>query len=252
MYADHLVPILERPHSRFVIDLDPGAAFAQCSCPLRLFMEIFVCRVCFDLFLERSFLTRFAGAYLSGYHPYKPTVIRLFSTRNVYEVTTNVDKERLQLFASRYGVVAESNSRRRSALIRLAPLNYVAGGELFTHLYQREHFTEDEVRIYIAEIILAIEQLHKKITKCEYPQLGIIYRDIKLENILLDTQGHIILTDFGLSKEFCGGDNRAYSFCGTIEYMAPEVVRSGSQGHDIMHTSQIILNFTPNGQRQTP
>ncbi|OWR42784.1 ribosomal protein S6 kinase alpha-5 [Danaus plexippus plexippus] len=103
-------------------------------------------------------------------------------------------------------------------------LDYVAGGELFTHLYQREHFHENEVRIYIAEIILALEQLHK---------LGIIYRDIKLENILLDAEGHIVLTDFGLSKEFCGGESRAYSFCGTIEYMAPEVVRSGSQGHDI-------------------
>ncbi|XP_049882058.1 ribosomal protein S6 kinase alpha-5-like isoform X2 [Pectinophora gossypiella] len=103
-------------------------------------------------------------------------------------------------------------------------LDYVAGGELFTHLYEREHFHENEVRIYIAEIILALEQLHK---------LGIIYRDIKLENILLDAEGHIVLTDFGLSKEFCGGESRAYSFCGTIEYMAPEVVRSGSQGHDI-------------------
>ncbi|XP_045485620.1 ribosomal protein S6 kinase alpha-4-like [Pieris rapae] len=103
-------------------------------------------------------------------------------------------------------------------------LDYVAGGELFTHLYQREHFNEDEVRIYIAEIILALEQLHK---------LGIIYRDIKLENILLDAEGHIVLTDFGLSKEFCGNEKRAYSFCGTIEYMAPEVVRCGSQGHDI-------------------
>lgn len=68
------------------------------------------------------------------------------------------------------------------------------------------------------------------------PQLGIIYRDIKLENILLDAEGHIVLTDFGLSKEFVGGETRAYSFCGTIEYMAPEVVRSGSQGHDIVST----------------
>ncbi|XP_022828431.1 ribosomal protein S6 kinase beta-like, partial [Spodoptera litura] len=109
-------------------------------------------------------------------------------------------------------------------------LDYVAGGELFTHLYQREHFSENEVRIYIAEIILALEQLHK---------LGIIYRDIKLENILLDAEGHIVLTDFGLSKEFCGGESRAYSFCGTIEYMAPEVVRSGSQGHDIFNTQTV-------------
>jgi len=105
-------------------------------------------------------------------------------------------------------------------------LDYVSGGELFTHLYQREKFTEDEVRIYIGEIILALEHLHK---------LGIIYRDIKLENILLDSQGHIVLTDFGLSKEFLPHEKeqRAYSFCGTIEYMAPEVVRAGSTGHDI-------------------
>ncbi|CAG5101171.1 Similar to RPS6KA5: Ribosomal protein S6 kinase alpha-5 (Gallus gallus) [Cotesia congregata] len=106
--------------------------------------------------------------------------------------------------------------------------NYVNGGELFTHLYQRDHFTEDQVRIYIGEIIIALEHLHK---------LGIIYRDIKLENILLDREGHIVLTDFGLSKEFLPHERdnnaRAYSFCGTIEYMAPEVVQGGSAGHDI-------------------
>ncbi|GBM41080.1 Ribosomal protein S6 kinase alpha-5 [Araneus ventricosus] len=103
-------------------------------------------------------------------------------------------------------------------------LDYISGGELFTHLYNRECFKEDEVRLYIGEIILALEHLHK---------LGIIYRDIKLENILLDAEGHILLTDFGLSKEFLPHekDQRTYSFCGTIEYMAPEVIK-GDDGHD--------------------
>ncbi|XP_077179600.1 ribosomal protein S6 kinase alpha-5 isoform X2 [Paroedura picta] len=103
-------------------------------------------------------------------------------------------------------------------------LDYINGGELFTHLSQRERFTEGEVRIYIGEIVLALEHLHK---------LGIIYRDIKLENILLDSDGHVVLTDFGLSKEFISDENeRAYSFCGTIEYMAPDIVKGGETGHD--------------------
>ncbi|XP_021945279.1 ribosomal protein S6 kinase alpha-5 isoform X3 [Folsomia candida] len=104
-------------------------------------------------------------------------------------------------------------------------LDYVSGGELFTHLYQRERFTVDQVRIYIGEIVLALEHLHK---------LGIIYRDIKLENILLDADGHIVLTDFGLSKEFLPHEkeHRTYSFCGTIEYMSPEIVKGGNIGHD--------------------
>ncbi|XP_041070845.1 ribosomal protein S6 kinase alpha-5 isoform X3 [Carcharodon carcharias] len=103
-------------------------------------------------------------------------------------------------------------------------LDYVNGGELFTHLSQRERFTEHAVRIYSGEIVLALEHLHK---------LGIIYRDIKLENILLDSNGHVVLTDFGLSKEFLIDENeRAYSFCGTIEYMAPEIVQGGDAGHD--------------------
>ncbi|CAH1981370.1 unnamed protein product [Acanthoscelides obtectus] len=134
-------------------------------------------------------------------------------------------------------------------------LDYVAGGELFTHLYQRDHFTEDEVRIYIGEIILALERLHS---------LGIIYRDIKLENILVDESGHIVLTDFGLSKGLEGeqGDRRAYSFCGTIEYMAPEVVKGGTQGHDIavdwwsvgVLTYELLTGaspFTVEGERNT-
>ncbi|XP_039278772.1 ribosomal protein S6 kinase alpha-5 [Nilaparvata lugens] len=134
-------------------------------------------------------------------------------------------------------------------------LDYVSGGELFTHLYQRDRFAEDEVRIYIGEIVLALEHLHK---------LGIIYRDIKLENILLDSSGHIVLTDFGLSKEFLPHETeqRAYSFCGTIEYMAPEVVRGGSTGHDIavdwwsigVLTYELLTGaspFTVEGERNT-
>ncbi|KAK2892053.1 ribosomal protein S6 kinase alpha-5 isoform X1 [Channa argus] len=101
-------------------------------------------------------------------------------------------------------------------------LDYVNGGELFTHLVQRVRFKEQEVALYSGEIVLALEHLHK---------LGIVYRDLKLENILLDSHGHIVLTDFGLSKEFDQVE-RAFSVCGTIEYMAPEIVEGGESGHD--------------------
>ncbi|XP_062296628.1 ribosomal protein S6 kinase alpha-5 isoform X2 [Scomber scombrus] len=101
-------------------------------------------------------------------------------------------------------------------------LDYVNGGELFTHLVQRVRFKEQEVALYSGEIVLALEHLHK---------LGIVYRDLKLENILLDSSGHIVLTDFGLSKEFDQME-RAFSVCGTIEYMAPEIVEGGESGHD--------------------
>ncbi|KAJ3612730.1 hypothetical protein NHX12_018988, partial [Muraenolepis orangiensis] len=101
-------------------------------------------------------------------------------------------------------------------------LDYVNGGELFTHLVQRVRFKEQEVALYSGEIALALEHLHK---------LGIVYRDLKLENILLDSTGHIVLTDFGLSKEFDEVE-RAFSVCGTIEYMAPEIVEGGAAGHD--------------------
>ncbi|XP_052617292.1 ribosomal protein S6 kinase alpha-4 isoform X2 [Peromyscus californicus insignis] len=101
-------------------------------------------------------------------------------------------------------------------------LDYVNGGEMFTHLYQRQYFKEAEVRVYGGEIVLALEHLHK---------LGIVYRDLKLENVLLDSEGHIVLTDFGLSKEFLTEEKeRTFSFCGTIEYMAPEIIRSKA-GH---------------------
>uniref|UniRef100_A0AAY5EGH6 Ribosomal protein S6 kinase n=1 Tax=Electrophorus electricus TaxID=8005 RepID=A0AAY5EGH6_ELEEL len=101
-------------------------------------------------------------------------------------------------------------------------LDYVNGGELFTHLVQRVRFKEQEVALYSGEIALALEHLH---------QLGIVYRDLKLENILLDSNGHVVLTDFGLSKEFDEVE-RAYSVCGTIEYMAPEIVEGGEYGHN--------------------
>jgi len=99
-------------------------------------------------------------------------------------------------------------------------LDFLRGGDLFTRLSKEVMFTEEDVKFYLAELTLALEHLHS---------LGIVYRDLKPENILLDSDGHINITDFGLSKESIDNDGKTYSFCGTVEYMAPEVVNR--QGH---------------------
>jgi len=98
-------------------------------------------------------------------------------------------------------------------------LDFLRGGDLFTRLSKEVMFTEDDVKFYLAELALALSHLHS---------VGIIYRDLKPENILLDSDGHIAVTDFGLCKE--GFEEKAFSFCGTVEYMAPEVVNR--RGHD--------------------
>ncbi|KAM8924162.1 ribosomal protein S6 kinase beta-2 [Pelodytes ibericus] len=94
-------------------------------------------------------------------------------------------------------------------------LECLSGGELFLHLERERIFMEDTACFYLAEITLAIGHLHS---------LGIIYRDLKPENVMLSAHGHIKLTDFGLCKESIHGDSVTHTFCGTVEYMAPEIL----------------------------
>lgn len=93
--------------------------------------------------------------------------------------------------------------------------DYMSGGELFWHLQKEGRFDEKRAKFYIAELILAIQHLHKS---------DIVYRDLKPENILLDANGHIALCDFGLSKANLTKNDTTNTFCGTTEYLAPEVL----------------------------
>eukprot|EP00984_Skeletonema_dohrnii_P024022 scaffold13127_cov68-Skeletonema_dohrnii-CCMP3373.AAC.1 len=100
-------------------------------------------------------------------------------------------------------------------------LDYCPGGELFFHLSRYRRFQEPVARFYAAELMLAIGHLHKH---------GVIYRDLKPENVLLDAYGHVKLGDFGLAKDGIRHPTQgAKSTCGTPEYMAPEVLNQ--QGH---------------------
>ncbi|XP_048456061.1 RAC-alpha serine/threonine-protein kinase-like [Rhincodon typus] len=93
-------------------------------------------------------------------------------------------------------------------------MDYANGGELFFHLSRERVFSEDRARFYGAEIVSALDYLHS--------EKNVVYRDLKLENLMLDSDGHIKITDFGLCKEGIKDGATMRTFCGTPEYLAPE------------------------------
>ena len=99
-------------------------------------------------------------------------------------------------------------------------LEYCPNGDLAKHLTFEKRFKEPRAKFYICEVILALENLHKR---------NIIFRDLKPDNVVLDKDGHCKLTDFGLSKEGITENIYAQSFCGSIAYLAPEMLKK--QGH---------------------
>ena len=109
-------------------------------------------------------------------------------------------------------------------------LDYCPGGDLSDHLRNEGRFSEERARFYACEIVLALEALHSR---------DILFRDLKPDNVVLDSEGHALLTDFGLSKE--GIEHAAEgtsSFCGSMGYLAPEIYpgggrskREGNKGH---------------------
>lgn len=110
-------------------------------------------------------------------------------------------------------------------------MEYIIGGEIFTHLRREGRFSNDVTRFYSAEIVLALEHLHSK---------NIVYRDLKPENILLDSQGHVKITDFGFAKRV---EDRTWTLCGTPEYLAPEIIQSKGHGKAVDWWALGILIF---------
>ena len=94
-------------------------------------------------------------------------------------------------------------------------MEYLSGGDLFNHIKKEGRFKENKAKFYACEIVLALEHLHKN---------GVIYRDLKPENVLIADDGHIKLTDFGLSKTGVMGWGLSFTFWGTPEYLAPEII----------------------------
>jgi tRNA A-37 threonylcarbamoyl transferase component Bud32 len=114
-------------------------------------------------------------------------------------------------------------------------MDFINGGEVFHHLSIEKNFTEERAKFYAAEIIIGLSYLHSN---------GVIYRDLKPENLLLDHEGHIVITDFGLSKEgLHSSSDTTQTFCGTPEYLAPEIIRGENYNKAVDWWSLGILIF---------
>ncbi|KRZ07199.1 Protein kinase C iota type [Trichinella zimbabwensis] len=107
-------------------------------------------------------------------------------------------------------------SSRQDTILLFFVIEFVPGGDLMFHMQRQRRLPEEHARFYSAEIILALYFLHSG---------GIIYRDLKLDNVLIDADGHIKLTDYGMCKEGVGIGDTTSTFCGTPNYIAPEILR---------------------------
>uniref|UniRef100_A0A8C9U964 Protein kinase C iota type n=1 Tax=Scleropages formosus TaxID=113540 RepID=A0A8C9U964_SCLFO len=113
-------------------------------------------------------------------------------------------------------------------------IEYVNGGDLMFHMQRQRKLPEEHARFYSAEISLALNYLHEH---------GIIYRDLKLDNVLLDSEGHIKLTDYGMCKEGLRPGDTTSTFCGTPNYIAPEILRGEDYGFSVDWWALGVLMF---------
>lgn len=180
-----------------------------------------------------------------GYYG-KVMLVKKKDDQKLYAIKT-IHKKRLVTNNKVYTVIAERNilvKAKHPFIVELfyafqsdtkfyLVLEYAPGGELFSHVRQSPRLPIEEVRLYIAEIALALDYLHS---------IGVVYRDLKTENILLGSDGHVKLTDFGLSKDISTLESTT-TFCGTLEYIAPEIIRRENYDFMVDWWSLGVLTF---------
>ncbi|KAG2203913.1 hypothetical protein INT47_007496 [Mucor saturninus] len=145
-----------------------------------------------------------------------------------------IDNDEIESVRSEKRIFQAANRERHPFLIGLQScfqtesrvyfvMEYVSGGDLMYHI-QREPFSERRAKFYACEVLLALEYFHSQ---------GIIYRDLKLDNIMLGLDGHIKVADYGLCKENMFQDDTTGTFCGTPEFMAPEILLEQKYGRAV-------------------
>jgi len=152
------------------------------------------------------------------------------ATQNLYAIKVLkkefiVENDEIESTKSEKRVFMAANQERHPFLVNLHScfqtstriyfvMEYVSGGDLMWHI-QHQQFNEKRAKFYACEVLLALEYFHKN---------NIVYRDLKLDNILLTLEGHIKITDYGLCKENMYHGATTNTFCGTPEFMAPEIL----------------------------
>lgn len=175
----------------------------------------------------RVYLAKYKGneKYFAIKSLKKRDVIRLSQLEHIY-----CEKHLLSQLRHPFIVNLYATFHDRTHLFML--MEYAIGGELFSYLRRAGRFCLQTTQFYVAEIVLALEYLHA---------YGIVYRDLKPENLLLDARGHIKLTDFGFAKLLDG--NKTWTLCGTPEYLAPEIILGKGHGMAVDWWALGILVF---------
>jgi len=155
----------------------------------------------------------------------KGRIVRLRQLEHIQNEVRILSRVRCSFVSELYAVFQDDNSL-------YVMLEYIPGGELFSHLRRQEKFSQAECQFYTVELVCALQYLH---------ELNVVYRDVKPENIMIHKDGHLRLVDFGFAKFL--DDDRTFTLCGTPEYLAPETIQGVGHGMAVDWWAAGVLLF---------